>query len=126
MQNGVSVWLDVPLEALAQRIAAVGTNSRPLLHNDSGNEYTKVASLFTILFFIYAMVSNQAKKGIHISHCLSALQLLHRFSGVCLLCLKREVNVMRMPMLGFLWKVRGLHLFKFVSIAVFFVIFACF
>ncbi|OAY35934.1 hypothetical protein MANES_12G142800v8 [Manihot esculenta] len=42
MQNGVSVWLDVPLEALAQRIAAVGTNSRPLLHNDSGNEYTKV------------------------------------------------------------------------------------
>lgn len=66
MQNGVSVWLDVPLEALAQRIAAVGTNSRPLLHNDSGNEYTKVASLFTILFFIYAMVSNQARKGIHI------------------------------------------------------------
>ncbi|KAF2293119.1 hypothetical protein GH714_037203 [Hevea brasiliensis] len=41
MQKGISVWLDVPLEALAQRIAAVGTNSRPLLHHESGDEYTK-------------------------------------------------------------------------------------
>lgn len=42
MQNGISVWLDVPLEALARRIVAVGTASRPLLHNESGDAYTKV------------------------------------------------------------------------------------
>ncbi|KAF8011972.1 hypothetical protein BT93_I0179 [Corymbia citriodora subsp. variegata] len=41
MQQGISVWLDVPLEALAQRIAAVGTHSRPLLHGESGDAYTK-------------------------------------------------------------------------------------
>lgn len=41
MEKGISVWLDVPLEALAQRIAAVGTDSRPLLHHESGDAYTK-------------------------------------------------------------------------------------
>lgn len=39
MQKGISVWLDVPLEALAQRISAVGTHSRPLLHDDSIDAY---------------------------------------------------------------------------------------
>jgi large subunit ribosomal protein L39e len=34
MHKGISIWLDVPLEALAHRIAAVGTGSRPLLHDD--------------------------------------------------------------------------------------------
>ncbi|XP_062020820.1 shikimate kinase, chloroplastic-like, partial [Rosa rugosa] len=33
MQKGISVWLDVPLEALAQRLAGAGTDSRPLLHH---------------------------------------------------------------------------------------------
>lgn len=42
MQQGITVWLDVPLEALARRIAAVGTDSRPLLHQESGDPYTKV------------------------------------------------------------------------------------
>lgn len=42
MQKGISVWLDVPLEALARRIVAVGTGSRPLLHCESGDAYTKV------------------------------------------------------------------------------------
>ncbi|OVA17042.1 Shikimate kinase/Threonine synthase-like 1 [Macleaya cordata] len=41
MKQGITVWLDVPLEALARRIAAVGTDSRPLLHNESGDPYTK-------------------------------------------------------------------------------------
>ncbi|KAA8530936.1 hypothetical protein F0562_005605 [Nyssa sinensis] len=41
MQRGVSVWLDVPLEALARRIAAIGTKSRPLLHQESGDAYAK-------------------------------------------------------------------------------------
>lgn len=45
MQQGITVWLDVPLEALARRIAAVGTASRPLLHQEPGDPYTKVASL---------------------------------------------------------------------------------
>lgn len=43
MHKGISIWLDVPLEALAHRIAAVGTGSRPLLHDDeSGDTYTAV------------------------------------------------------------------------------------
>ncbi|PNX57109.1 shikimate kinase, partial [Trifolium pratense] len=37
MHKGVSVWLDVPVEALAKRIAAVGTGSRPLLHDEAGD-----------------------------------------------------------------------------------------
>ncbi|KAG7011153.1 Shikimate kinase, chloroplastic [Cucurbita argyrosperma subsp. argyrosperma] len=41
MREGISVWLDVPLEALVKRISAVGTNSRPLLHNDSTDAYSK-------------------------------------------------------------------------------------
>lgn len=45
MQKGISVWLDVPLEALARRITAVGTNSRPLLHHESGDPYLKVGCL---------------------------------------------------------------------------------
>ncbi|KAF2284215.1 hypothetical protein GH714_019932 [Hevea brasiliensis] len=49
MQKGISIWLDVPLEALAQRIAAVGTNSRPLLHHESGDEYSKVFRRLSIL-----------------------------------------------------------------------------
>lgn len=42
MKEGISVWLDVPLEALARRIAAVSTASRPLLDQESGDPYTKV------------------------------------------------------------------------------------
>lgn len=45
MKHGITVWLDVPLEALASRIAAVGTNSRPLLHDECGDPYTKVIML---------------------------------------------------------------------------------
>ncbi|KAK1397858.1 hypothetical protein POM88_007721 [Heracleum sosnowskyi] len=41
MQKGFSVWLDVPVEALARRITSVGTESRPLLHNKSGDAYAK-------------------------------------------------------------------------------------
>uniref|UniRef100_A0A5B6Z1B0 shikimate kinase n=1 Tax=Davidia involucrata TaxID=16924 RepID=A0A5B6Z1B0_DAVIN len=41
MQKGISVWIDVPLEALARRIAAIGTDSRPLLHQESGDAYAK-------------------------------------------------------------------------------------
>ncbi|KAH7835374.1 hypothetical protein Vadar_025559 [Vaccinium darrowii] len=49
MKEGVSVYLDVPLDALARRIAAVGTDSRPLLDFESGDAYTKAfMSLLTL------------------------------------------------------------------------------
>jgi shikimate kinase len=44
MKKGLSVWLDVPLEALARRIAKVGTASRPLLDQPSGDPYTMVTT----------------------------------------------------------------------------------
>ena len=50
MHKGVSVWLDVPLEALAQRIAAIGTNSRPLLHYEAGDAYTRALLKLSALF----------------------------------------------------------------------------
>ncbi|XAR73290.1 Shikimate kinase [Bertholletia excelsa] len=49
MQKGISVWLDVPLEALARRIAAVGTESRPLLHQESGDAYAKAFTRLSTL-----------------------------------------------------------------------------
>lgn len=56
MKHGITVWLDVPLEALARRIAAVGTDSRPLLHQESGDAYTKVAINLVNLTLGVAMV----------------------------------------------------------------------
>ncbi|PIN26865.1 Shikimate kinase [Handroanthus impetiginosus] len=50
MQKGISVWLDVPLEALARRITAIGTDSRPLLHHESGDPYLKTMKRLTALF----------------------------------------------------------------------------
>ncbi|GER35134.1 shikimate kinase [Striga asiatica] len=48
--EGVTVWLDVPLEALAQRITTVGTHSRPLLHHESGDPYSKTMKRLSALF----------------------------------------------------------------------------
>ncbi|KAI3431918.1 Shikimate kinase [Psidium guajava] len=49
IRQGVSVFLNVPLDALARRIAAVGTDSRPLLHFESGDPYTQAfVGLFTL------------------------------------------------------------------------------
>ncbi|KAL3818851.1 hypothetical protein ACJIZ3_004756 [Penstemon smallii] len=50
MQKGISVWLDVPLEALARRITAVGTVSRPLLHHDYGDPYSKTMKRLSALY----------------------------------------------------------------------------
>ncbi|KAK6922919.1 Shikimate kinase/gluconokinase [Dillenia turbinata] len=41
MRKGISVWLDVPVETLAQRITDVGVQSRPLLHQEPGDAYSK-------------------------------------------------------------------------------------
>ncbi|KAJ4756820.1 Shikimate kinase [Rhynchospora pubera] len=49
MKEGISIWLDVPLEALARRIAAVGTASRPLLDQESGDPYTKAFAKLSAL-----------------------------------------------------------------------------
>ncbi|XP_027367873.1 shikimate kinase, chloroplastic-like [Abrus precatorius] len=50
MHKGVIVWLDVPVEALAPRIAAVGTNSRPLLRYEAGDAYTRALMRFSAIF----------------------------------------------------------------------------
>lgn len=52
MHKGISVWLDVPLDALAKRITAEGTKSRPLLHEESGDIYDKVVFLPIVSFII--------------------------------------------------------------------------
>jgi len=44
MKKGLSVWLDVPLDALANRIAQVGTASRPLLDQPCDDPCTAVAT----------------------------------------------------------------------------------
>lgn len=49
MHKGISVWLDVPLEALAKRITVEGTKSRPLLHEESGDIYDQTLKRLTTL-----------------------------------------------------------------------------
>lgn len=55
MRQGITVFLDVPLDALARRIAAVGTDSHPLLDYDSGDSYTKVT--LVCLFKVHCYTS---------------------------------------------------------------------
>lgn len=50
MKQGITVWLDVPLEALAERVVAVGTHSRPLLGQSSGNGYSEALTRLTKLY----------------------------------------------------------------------------
>lgn len=49
LNQGVTVWLDVPLEALAKRVVAVGTESRPLLGQGSVDPYTQAFARLTEL-----------------------------------------------------------------------------
>ncbi|WRX09482.1 Shikimate kinase/gluconokinase - like 1 [Theobroma cacao] len=64
-KKGISVWLDVPLEALAQRIAAVGTHSRPLLHHEPGDPYTK--ALKRLSYLLEQRGKNYAKANARVS-----------------------------------------------------------
>lgn len=41
MRKGITIFLDVPVDTLARRIAAVGTISRPLLNFGPGDPYTR-------------------------------------------------------------------------------------
>lgn len=97
MHKGISVFLDVPLEALAKRIAAVGTNSRPLLHYESGDAYTKVN--LSLVFFRYDIMYDN-KLQLFDTPC-----LLYRLSSDYQLFGKRGLEHTRMPMLGLAWKV---------------------
>ncbi|XWS29455.1 hypothetical protein CRYUN_Cryun24cG0031100 [Craigia yunnanensis] len=64
-KKGIIVWLDVPLEALAQRIAAVGTHSRPLLHYEPGDPYTK--ALKRLSYLLEQRGKNYAKANARVS-----------------------------------------------------------
>ena len=52
LKKGLTIWLNVPLDALARRIAAVGSASRPLLHQQSGDPYAKVGSYWGSYLFL--------------------------------------------------------------------------
>ncbi|KAL4352752.1 hypothetical protein GQ457_06G043370 [Hibiscus cannabinus] len=64
-KKGIVVWLDVPLEALARRIAAVGTHSRPLLHYEHGDPYTK--ALKRLSYLLEQRGKNYAKANARVS-----------------------------------------------------------
>ncbi|KAF7094556.1 hypothetical protein CFC21_096856 [Triticum aestivum] len=49
MKKGLSIMLDVPLDALAKRIAQVGTASRPLLDQPSADPYTAAFTKLSLL-----------------------------------------------------------------------------
>lgn len=49
LNQGVTIWLDVPLEALAKRVIAVGTESRPLLGQASVDPYSQAFARLTEL-----------------------------------------------------------------------------
>ncbi|XP_044469827.1 shikimate kinase, chloroplastic isoform X1 [Mangifera indica] len=68
MHKGVSVFLDVPLEALARRIASVGTNSRPLLHHESGDAYTRAFKRLTTLWEERSTAYNNANARVCLEH----------------------------------------------------------
>ncbi|XP_024994296.1 shikimate kinase, chloroplastic-like [Cynara cardunculus var. scolymus] len=50
MHKGISIFIDVPLDALAQRITAIGTASRPLLHHGSGDAYVQTFKRLSMLW----------------------------------------------------------------------------
>ncbi|XP_039027299.1 shikimate kinase 1, chloroplastic-like, partial [Hibiscus syriacus] len=64
-KKGIIVWLDVPLETLARRIAAVGTHSRPLLHYEHGDPYTK--ALKRLSYLLEQRGKNYAKANARVS-----------------------------------------------------------
>ena len=85
MRQGITVWLDVPLEALAARVVAVGTESRPLLGQASDDCYSQVH-----FFPLYSSVMIVNLFNIHdclelmlisITSCLQYIQYLNNFEG---------------------------------------------
>ncbi|KAM0936385.1 putative shikimate kinase [Dioscorea sansibarensis] len=81
MKQGITVWLDVPLEALAKRIAAVGTDSRPLLHEEPGDPYTKAFTRLTTL----AEQRGEAYANADARVCLEMIASKQGHSDVCTL-----------------------------------------
>lgn len=59
LKVGVTVWLDVPLDALAERVVAVGTHTRPLLADSQGDSahskaLAKLLSIYELRAPFYA------------------------------------------------------------------------
>ncbi|KAM0055807.1 putative shikimate kinase [Helianthus debilis subsp. tardiflorus] len=61
MHKGISVFIDVPLDALAQRLTAVGTVSRPLLHHESGDAYTQTLKKLSKLWEVRSEAYSNAQ-----------------------------------------------------------------
>lgn len=68
MRRGISAWLDVPLECLARRISAVGTDSRPLLHGESGDAYSQALARLNTLFRDRAEAYANASARVSLEH----------------------------------------------------------
>jgi hypothetical protein len=78
MKKGMSIMLDVPLDALAKRIAQVGTASRPLLDQPSADPYTAVAALILRTnFFLNTLIS-----VLGVLACLQRILSLTRFTTI--------------------------------------------
>ena len=99
MRQGITVFLDVPLDALARRIAAVGTDSRPLLHFKSGDAYTKVAINSTNLKTL--SLDSDFRVGLEKGSNMWHPQLPCRLLWDCLLLPRRDLRHMLMLMLRF-------------------------
>eukprot|EP00250_Pteridium_aquilinum_P001343 c11554_g1_i1 orf=230-1189(+) len=55
LRHGVTVWLDVPLEALAERVVAVGTHTRPLLGDpQGGSAYSQALARLSSIYELRA------------------------------------------------------------------------
>lgn len=59
LRHGITVWLDVPVEALAERVVAVGTESRPLLGLTEGDTarsqaFARLLNIFEVRGPFYA------------------------------------------------------------------------
>lgn len=61
LKVGVTVWLDVPLDALAERVVAVGTHTRPLLGDSQGDSaHTKALAKLSSIYGFRAPFYAQA------------------------------------------------------------------
>ncbi|XP_057973887.1 shikimate kinase, chloroplastic-like [Malania oleifera] len=75
MRQGITVFLDVPLDALARRIAAVGTDSRPLLSFEPGDPYTMAFRGLFILSKKRAEAYANADATVSLQHMMANLGL---------------------------------------------------
>ena len=97
MRTGITIWLDVPLEALAKRVVAAGVESRPILSQDSADSdpylqaFSKLQSVYNKRKTIYpgadVRVSLEGKCGLDLDHlglekCFSALSIVNSIHSI--------------------------------------------